>query len=301
MSAVVATLPVRGHVPRMVAPSAPRPLTLRDLFVAGEPFRLDVSHAAYHADRSCVSSTGIKVLATKSAAHYRDYLDGGPRKETPAMFLGTAIHARVLEPGEFDTRYVVAPISDKRTAEWKDFVIDNPDRIPLTLNQHAIIEGIAKSVNAHPGAADLLKCGFKEATLIWQDEETGIWLKIRPDCLCVDFDTGISMDLKSTDDAHAFEFARSCVSFNYDISAAMYLDGLRTVFKRDFDFAFLAAEKDRPYQVALYGAPDEMLQRGMRRYREALRLLANCIRQQRWPGYQPDGGYEILEWPRYAA
>lgn len=302
MSALVAALPSRAPVaPLAIVPSLPRPASLRDLFVGGESFRTDISHEVYHSDRSCVSSTGLKKIAVQSPAHYRDYLDGGPMKETAAMFLGTAIHARVLEPAEFDTRYVAAPVSDKRTVEWKEFVAANPDRIPLTSNQMGIVNGIADRISRHQSASSLLKSGWKEVTMIWQDEETGIWLKIRPDCLCVDFDTGICMDLKSTEDASANEFGRSCVKYNYDISAAMYLDGLRTVLKRDFDFAFLAAEKERPFEVALYGAPEEMLLRGQRRYRQALRLVAECTRRKQWPGYQPDGDYEILNWPQYAA
>ncbi|MDK9702460.1 MAG: PD-(D/E)XK nuclease-like domain-containing protein [Sulfuritalea sp.] len=302
MSPVIAAASARPPVasPLVAVPSPPRPIVLRDLFGPGELFRTDISHAVYHADRSCVSSTGLKKIATQSPAHYRDYLDGGPLKETLAMFLGTAIHARVLEPNEFHSRYVVAPISDKRTTEWKEFVIANADRTPLTAVQMEIIDGIAHRVSQHQSASSLLMSGWKEVTMIWQDEETGIWLKIRPDCLCVDFDTGICMDLKSTDDASPNEFARSCVKYNYDISAAMYLDGLRAVLKRDFDFAFLAAEKERPFEVALYGAPEEMLLRGQRRYREALRLVADCTRRNHWPGYQPDGDYEILNWPRFA-
>jgi hypothetical protein len=299
MTAMVATLPVRGFVPQLVTASTVPQVSLRNIFAPGESCRLGISHETYHSDRSCVSSTGLKVLACRTPAHYRDYLDGPPRKETPALFMGTAIHARVLEPAEFDSRYVIAPISDKRSAEWKEFVAANPGRIPLTENQRAVIEGIAENVFKHNTASELLRRGLKELTVIWQDEETGLWLKIRPDCLCLN--SGTCMDLKSAEDADKHAFARACEKYNYDISAAMYLDGLRTVLKRDFDYAFLAAEKDGSRQISLYGASDEMLLRGHRRYREALATLAKCVRENRWPGYQPDGGYEILPWPRYAA
>jgi hypothetical protein len=80
----------------------------------------------------------------------------------------------------------------------------------------------------------------------------------------------------------------------------VYLEGLRTVFGRDFDFCFLACEKAAPYGVALYAAPEEMIARGERRLREALASLKACRETGSWPGYQPDGDYEVLEWPRYA-
>jgi len=262
--------------------------------------RPDIPNEVYHADRSCVSSSGLKQIL-RSPAHYQAYLNGSARKETPAKFLGSAIHAKLLEPHLYDAEYIVAPSVDKRTKEWKEFEIANANKKILTPDQMAIVEGIAFSVSQHTSAATLLRAGLVEHSIIWQDEETGIWCKIRPDCLCVDFDTGICLDVKTTEDASPSAFPRSCVNYDYDLSAAMYLEGLRQVFKRDFDFVFLACEKEAPFGCALYGAPDEMLQRGTRRFREALRTLKACNDANAFPCYQPHGDYAILDWPRWAA
>lgn len=286
-------------IPSPVPPAASAP-TLRDIFATGgQPIRLDIPHDVYHADRSCVSSTGLKKML-RSPAHYRAYLDNGVQEETPALFMGTAIHCRLLEPQEYQTQYVVTPDIDKRTSAWKAFVLANPGKRLLTPDQAAIIEGIAASVDTHPTASSLLKAGFKEASLIWQDADTGIWVKIRPDCLLLDLGTGICLDIKSTEDASADAFSRACLRYDYDLSAALYLDGLRAIFNRDFDFCFLPVEKSAPFGRALYGAPDEMIQRGRRRYRYALEQIAECQLRGEWPNYQPDGGYEVLDWPRWA-
>lgn len=262
--------------------------------------RPDIPNEIYHADRSCVSSSGLKQIL-RSPAHFQAYLSGAARKETPAKFLGSAIHAKLLEPHLYDAEYVVAPTVDKRTKEWKEFEIANANKKILTPDQMAVVEGIAFSVSQHTSASTLLRAGLVEHSIIWQDEETGIWCKIRPDCLCVDFDTGICLDVKSSDDASPTAFPRSCVNYDYDLSAAMYLEGLRQVFKRDFDFVFLACEKEAPFGCALYGAPDEMLQRGTRRFREALRTLKACNDSNAFPCYQPNGDYAILDWPRWVA
>lgn len=261
--------------------------------------RPDVPNEVYHTDRSCVSASGLKEIL-RSPAHFQAYLHI-ERKETPALFLGTAIHARLLEPDLFAETYVVAPGSDKRAKEFKEFEIANANKKILTAEQAAIIEGIALNAMRHQSASALLRAGLVEHTIIWQDEETGIWLKIRPDCLSVDFETGICLDVKSTEDAAPEAFAKSCVNYDYDVQAALYLEGLRAVFKRDFDFCFFPTEKKEPYGVALYGASDDMLRRGARRVRQALRLLKQCRDSNEWPSYQPDGGYEVLEWPRWAA
>lgn len=289
-----------AELAEVLAPETPVEVpTLRELFGSLQ-CRPDIPNEVYHADRSCVSSTGLKQLL-RSPAHFQAALSGESRKETPAMFLGSAIHARLLEPALYAEEYVVAPSLDRRTKEWKEFEVANANKKILTPDQMAVVEGIAHSVGKHVSASTLLQAGLVEHSIIWQDEETGIWLKVRPDLLCVDFDTGICLDVKSTDNASADSFVRSCINFDYDLSAAMYLEGLRVVFKRDFDFVFLAVEKDAPYGCALYGAPEPMLLRGERRFRRALQILKDCRETGEWPCYQPMGDYEVLDWPRWAA
>lgn len=277
---------------------AAQPFSLRDLF-GDLHCRPDLTNEAYHADRSCVSVSGLKQIL-RSPAHYQAYLLGLSNKETPAKFLGTAVHARLLEPELFAADYVVAPTSDKRQAAYKQFAVAHADKRILTPDQAASVEGIAQSVAAHVSARTLLRAGLVEHTIIWQDEDTGIWQKIRPDCLCIDFDTGICLDVKKTTDAASTAFSRACINYDYDLQAAVYLEGLRRVFQRDFDFVFLAVEEDAPHGCALYGAPSEMLERGNRRYREAMRILKACRESDSWPSYQPDGDYELLSWPRWA-
>jgi len=280
-------------VPDVVIPS------LLELFDNGRLHcRPDIPNEVYHADRSCVSTSGLKQIL-RSPAHYQAYLDGSSRKETPAMFMGTAVHSRLLEPALFDLEYVIAPVSDKRCKEWKEFEIANADKKILTADQFATVEGIGRAVDQHVSASSLLHAGLVEHTIIWQDEETGIWQKVRPDCLCIDFG-GMCVDVKKTVDAEEGAFARACVNYDYDLQVAIYLEGLRAVFQRDFDFLFLCVEEAPPHGCALYGAPLEMIERGRRRYRQALRTLKACRDSGQWPSYQPNGDFSVLNWPRYA-
>lgn len=258
----------------------------------------DISNAVYHGDRSCVSVSGLKQLL-RSPAHFNAYLCA-ERKETAAQFIGTAVHARLLEPDVFTHTYVATLVANRRLKEYSEFEAQATGYRIMTREQAMCIESVTENVMAHSSARALLLGGVTEQTLIWQDEETGIWLKIRPDCLNFDFGDGICLDLKTTDDASGNSFPRQCVPNDYDLQAAVYLEGLRAVYQRDFDFAFLALELTAPHGVALYGAPEEMLQRGRRRFRQALQTLKKCRETNQWPCYQHDGGYEILDWPRYA-
>lgn len=257
--------------------------------------RPDIPNAIYHADRSCVSTSGMKEIL-RSPAHYQAYLNGATRTETQSMFMGTAVHSKLLEPHLFAQEYVVSPYSDKRGADYKKFALENANRRILTPSQMDILDGISRSVANHVSANTLLKGGLVEHSIIWQDEETGIWLKIRPDCLCIDFDTGICLDVKKTINASGQKFRYSCEEYMYDLQAAVYLEGLRIVFQRDFDFVFLAVEESAPYACALYGAPEDMLNDGKKMFRKALKLLQQCRAANHWPAYQPDGDYEVLGW-----
>ncbi|MCL4683076.1 MAG: PD-(D/E)XK nuclease-like domain-containing protein [Rhodocyclaceae bacterium] len=290
-------IPFEAYAVTAVLPVPTKP-SLLDIFGNGPYSKLGISHEDYHADRSCVSVSSLKEML-RSPAHYRAYLDIG-RKETPSLMFGTAAHVRLLEPQDFAQRYVVAPPGDRRTKAYKDFEAANAGKAILTADEAAAIERIAANVDAHQGAAALLRRGLKEVTLIWQDAETGIWIKARPDCLAISLDTGVCLDLKTTEDASPNAFVRACASYSYDLQAAVYLDGLREVFGRDFDFCFLPAEKSEPHGVALYGAPEDMLESGRRKFRRALRQLAECRQTNTWPSYQPEGDYEVLEWPRWA-
>ena len=232
----------------------------------------------------------------RSPAHYQAYLNGR-RKETPAQYLGSAVHARLLEPERFAAAYIVAPELDKRSRAWKDFAAAAGARPLLSAAQAAIVGGIAREVAQHPTASALLRGGLPEQTFIWQDQHSGIWLKVRPDCLHLG--AGMCLDVKTTEDASPDAFARACVSLDYDLQSTVYLEGLRAILGRDMDFCFLAVEKSELFGMALYGAPEEMIERGQRHFRTALRRLQACRQTDRWPGYQEDG-FDILSWPKWA-
>jgi len=285
------------EMPAIIQAIAPKEFSLVELFKGNGSKTIDISNRLYHADKSCVSSSALKELL-RSPAHYHAYLSGERSTETPAMLFGTAVHTRLLEPDVYATEYVVSPFTDRRSKESKEFELANASRQIITQEQADLLERISDSVSSHKTANHLIKSGLKEQTIIWQDRETGIWLKIRPDCLSIE--EGICLDVKKTQDATPDAFGRTCVNYDYDVQAALYLMGLREVMERDFDFAFLAVEERPPCGCALYAAPLEMLHRGTIRVRKALYALAECRETGEWPSYQPHGNYDLLSWPSWA-
>ncbi|MDR1848834.1 MAG: PD-(D/E)XK nuclease-like domain-containing protein [Zoogloeaceae bacterium] len=247
----------------------------------------------YHADRSCVSCSLLKEIL-RSPAHFRAAWNGEVEINPPSPFFGQAMHDFLLNPKLFKQFYEVKPHEDVRIADARQFKLPNSNKIILSQLQAEQLTGIGSAVSSHTLARKLLGEGRHEITHIFKDPKTGIWLKFRPDCLCLN--DGICLDIKKTQDASPRPFGRAAFDGGYDMQAALCLMGLREIYQRDFDFVFLAIEEIKPNAIALYAAPIEMLERGERRVRAALDTLKECRDKDFWPAYQPDGGYDFLEW-----
>ena len=73
----------------------------------------------------------------------------------------------------------------------------------------------------------------------------------------------------------------------------MYLDGLAEVGHTARDFVFVVQEKEAPYTVAMYRLSEESIEEARMKYRDALKLYAECRDRDEWPGYT-DGIEEIV-------
>jgi len=102
------------------------------------------------------------------------------------------------------------------------------------------------------------------------------------------------VDLKTTEDVSLLGFGRTIWQRRYMVQAAWYLDILRMLYGSDAPkgWAFVAAQKTRPFDVAVHYLTEDQIEFGRRLYKRDLALLWNCRRTNVWPG--ADGG-ELLE------
>lgn len=253
-----------------------------------------MSNDAYHAAEG-ISASGLKLIGRSPLHYWAKYLDPNRQIEepTPALRLGTAIHAAVLEPMRFKQEYVVAPRVDRRTKEgketWAAFEAEcaAAGATPISADDFKTCMSISERLNRHPAASVLFRSGSPELSMWWEDADTGVLCKCRPDWL---IDGVAVIDVKSTQDASAAGFARSVANYEYHMQAAWYLDGVRACLGNDAPqaFIFAAFEKDAPHAVAFYNADAEMIEIGRREYRRRLAIYAACKRSDVWPGYPPE-------------
>lgn len=267
---------------------------------------LGMSNADYH-DMPSVSSSKLKTILRSPAHYHAAYLSEKPRKEpTASMVLGSLTHTLFLEPEQYGSEYIIAPECDHRTKEGKAvyaaFLDAAEGKTIVTAEQLETAQSMASAMCGHI-IHEAMTGGHAEASIFWDDEQTGLACRIRPDYHippCDTWPTGLIIDVKTTDDARPEAFARTCVNFGYDLSAAMYCDGFQTHYGTDEPplFLLLVVERDAPHAVACYECSPEMLEKGNNKYRDAMRMLADCTASDEWPGY--DDGIQLLNLPKWA-
>lgn len=245
--------------------------------------------ADYHAHPALGSSRLRELL--KSPAHFRANL----RRETEALALGSLVHTLVLEPHAFPERYLVVPKIDGRTKEGKAAkaaLADDP-RIAVDGEVMAEASACATSIMGHR-VYQQIRDAQVEHTVFWTDKETGIECKARFDVL-----GPLLVDLKTTRDASPKGFQRAIATYGYHIQAAHYMAGAIANGMEPRGFLFACVETSAPYLAAGYLLGNPTLEQGERERREALLTYAQCLREDRWPGYNDDR-IEVIDLPNWA-
>lgn len=250
---------------------------------------------AYHAGPG-ISKSGLDDIHHSPAFFKAMRSSKAPaREETASQLTGNLAHCALLEPDEFDKRYVVGPEVRRNTNEWKAFVAAHPDATPIQPVQKAIAMGMAESLrqlkDVHAGLsmAELLSRGKPEASAYWNDPDTGVLCRCRPDWTHpLNKRQVVLLDVKTVGDATAGEFGRQCSRMRYHVQDAFYSDGIQTASGMEVVAFIFAVVEDRwPYAAATYTLNDESRYEGYAAYRKDLDLYAACQGNDYWPGLSP--------------
>ena len=271
-----------------------------------KPGVYDLPMILYHGD-CCdgfsVSGSGLVQIEQTSLAHFHwnSYLN--PKRpadnDTPALAFGRAFHCLLLE-GEatFAKQYAVKPAGlNLSTTEGKRWKVDNEGLEAISADNFERAQAMVAAVRNHPLCAKVFMNGKPERSLIWQDAETGIWCKARPDWLPQVGQT--IANLKSAMSLHPKTWERAAINYGYHQSAAMAGDALRNVMGWDNPVPyFIVLEKEPPYLVAPVVIDDDVIAWGRLLNRRALRRLAKALETNQWPGYTD--GVMTVRMPKWA-
>lgn len=249
-----------------------------------------------------LNASGAKLLL-RSPAHFQaDRL--AKREPTPAMQMGTAVHAAILEPEK--RCFIRKPAGlDRRTAAGKETYAQlmaeaaEAGELPLFDAEEADrVERIRDAVHAHTAARNLLNIMDQvETARHWRDYAADVPCKALFDAYSTKH--RIILDVKTTQDASPAGFLRAVLKYQYHMQAAHYLAAARNATGKSATFIFAAVETAAPYAVALYELDADALSAGADMMERAANIYSRCMFDNAWPGYHP--GITTLTLPGWAA
>jgi len=258
-------------------------------------YRTPLSH--YHTQLCpgpSISSSGLRDIM-KCPQYFWRYSDLNPdayeRTTTAAMTFGSAAHAVLLGDEVFEDRFVISPFDSFRTKEskeWRQTMIDSGKEI-LTEKDMVHIQEMAKNLKNEPIIHAGLLQGETEISMIWQDRETDVWLKARPDLLP---SSGMLSDLKTTTKSEPKACFYKTRDMRYDMQMALAAMGLRELLELETtDCALLYVENKEPYMTFVQEIGESDMAEAEIDVRGAINTFAECLKSNEWPGYG-EGSYK---------
>ena len=229
-----------------------------------------------------------------SMKHLR-YSWESPRKDTPALLWGRAVHCLLFEPDQFEARYVEWSGGKRYGNRWDTFQADcnEKDQEILTSEQWTSAIFAAQGFVGEPLVQELISKGKPEVTVLCTED--GIQCRGRIDW--IQEGTAI-VDLKTTRNIQAGKFGRDFCSFRYDIKLAMYRRWLRKLTDRDWPVKCIALENKGPYDIAVVPVDSAILDQGEEKGVRLLGELKEAILTGRWLGVAKGEPY-YLDFPVY--
>lgn len=247
-------------------------------------FHKNISNTEYHNDRTYFTSSALKMILKDPYKFQQTYIDGNPEEETrntSALDLGSYVHSLILEPHLIQEEYAIYEGVQRRGLRWEAFYAANKNKTIITKNQQKEAEKLLQYFtetevlldnNSVVNIKDFFTTkGNTEETLCGILE--GIDCKVRFDYRD---DTRI-IDIKTTFESllNKETLEAVCENYDYDLSAAMYLDMAEQALGIDMEYFFCYISKQGG-GVRLAKASEKFLERGRQKYKRALKRIKQC-------------------------
>lgn len=258
-----------------------------------------------------ISQSQIKVFLKSKEGYYHQFVDGQPGGySSGGLFLGTLMHALVLEPETFESLYTVYDELD-RPAPTQTFAAKVNKDWKLALELKAESDGKALVSNElisscqimldrlhdHKLASNFLwelndeHIAHNELNIYWIDAATELELKSRVDRLIINHKSkkATIIDYKTTSCSNLYDFGWSVKKYGYDTQAAFYEDAvnywLREQGFMDYEVntLFVAQRTASPFTIlGVIALGAQKLEAARSQYKQALIELKECMDTGIW-------------------
>lgn len=254
----------------------------------------------YHASKASPTNLGGAVSKSLLWDFYQSpfkWRHSHPRGETPAMALGSLVHALCFTPESLETEYAVSPYDSFRTNEAKTWRADMElaGRRVITQDQHDEASAIADCVMN----TDLL-FRFGERKYEVQVEAKMLGTTVKGMIDIVPEYTRSLVDLKTISSIENLKnLQRVIVNRGYHWQAAMYLDLWNATTGDDRnEFEFIFIETSHPYEWAEVKVSGRLIEVGRDAYLDALNLWVKCVKNNHFP--RSVEGIQTIDCPFWA-
>ncbi|CAB4200298.1 Putative exodeoxyribonuclease 8, PDDEXK-like domain containing protein [uncultured Caudovirales phage] len=241
-------------------------------------FLTGTSNADYHADRTHLSSSGLKLLLTDPAQFYKEYILGERVvRESAAFTEGTLVHMLILEPHLVESSYAVYPGARRAGKAYETWLMNVPEgKTVVTYPQMERCKELAQACFADPEAMATLTDGEAEHSMTGTFRQ--IPVKARADFISVK--RRYIVDVKTTSKPTG-AFTESVEQFYYDLSAALYASIAEDNYEGQFDFIWIVISKaDKGVEVIRASSEDMRI--GMAKLERAVAIYNHCKQTGVW-------------------
>lgn len=241
-------------------------------------------------------NVSLLVNGLRSMKHLRWEMDN-PSPSTPAMKRGTMFHCYLLQPPEFNRRFVEMPAfemddlsctdagkpsTSKATKYYKSrvakFEEDNRDAEVITPADRQWCVDMAAGVMADPKAREILDACEWEQPLFGEIE--GVACKGLVDLLSECW----LADVKTSLDVNPRRFGSTAAKLNYPFRLAFYRELARQNGYPIDTVYLIAVESKGPFDCVVSEVPDVVLDNAMTEVRRVLLTYKRCLETGEWPG-----------------
>ena len=282
----------------------------------------DISIEDYHADCDYLSATNIK-WARKSLSEFHYNMSkkvNGEEQERKSHFdFGNVFELALCDPkGAFVEKVVIREddmwVSEARNAQPDIKVLRNSKtyqerskEFERNINGRYVINDIGKE--SYECIEHMIESCIKDKIInallanmeyqvscFWEDPETGIKLKTRPD-ICKR-KNNVIVNVKTLDDGSPQSFSRELAKYDYPLQATIEMRGVIASGLMDHvdKYFWLVCEKSPPYNATIYNFDQKDWGYCDDELNYLLVKLKKAKEQNLWPGYsdRADNQYGIL-------
>jgi hypothetical protein len=251
-----------------------------------------LTNAQYHGDTSKLtgsqfphlSSSGMKKLIESPAAYKEIYIDGFQGAGSPALDLGSYVHALILEPHTVAQDFVIWHGGRRAGQEWNEFQFFNKGKTIIREQDHELAQKMLKAFYDSKHATSLIDRHNGQPEVSFIGEMDGVPVKVRTDWLREtaykgDPNTaGAIVDIKTTSaPLNDDEIANTIYKYSYELSTALYLDVLQQYDGKPRSFYFVFISKHGDCACRVWRASDILIELGRKKYKRAIEMYKDCL------------------------